>query len=46
MVPMPNTTVVARASRLYNFTLQGPTHPHATPLTLAHGYSAVTEFTY
>jgi hypothetical protein len=46
VVPMPNTTVVARASRLYNFQLQGPTYPHATPLTLAPGYSAVTEFTY
>jgi hypothetical protein len=45
-VPMPNTTVVAKASRLYNFQLQGPTHPHATPLSLAHGYTAVTEFTY
>jgi hypothetical protein len=45
-VPAPNTTVVAKASRLYNFQLQGPTYPHATPLTLAHCYSAVTEFTY
>jgi hypothetical protein len=46
VVPLANTTVVAKASRLYNFQLQGPSHPHATPLTLAHGYTAVTEFTY
>lgn len=45
-IPAPSTTSVARASRLYNFQAQGPTYPHATPLTLMHGYAAVTEFTY
>jgi hypothetical protein len=46
VVPTPNTTIVARASRLYNFQLQGPGYPNATPLTLAHAFAAVTEFTY
>lgn len=45
-VPARSTTTVAQASRLYNFQLQGPSYPHATPLTLMHGYAAVTEFTY
>lgn len=46
VVPAPSTAVVAMASRLYNFQLQGAAYPNASPLTLMHGYSAVTEFTY
>ncbi len=45
-VPASSATTVAQASRLYNFQFQGPTYPNATPLTLMHGYAAVTEFTY
>lgn len=45
-VPVPDTTTVSPVSRLYNFTLQGPTYGNATPITLAHGYGAVVEFTY
>lgn len=46
VVPAPATAVVAKASRLYNFQFQGAAYPHATPLLLMHGYSAVTQFTY
>lgn len=45
-VPAPATTVVSKASRLYNFQFQGPTYPNASPLTLMPAYAAVTEFTY
>ena len=45
-VPAPATTVVSMASRLYNFQLQGPGYPNASPLTLMPAYAAVTEFTY
>lgn len=46
IVPSPTTTSIVKASRLYNFTLQGPAYPNATPLTLDHGYAAVVEFSY
>ncbi|MEZ5966106.1 MAG: hypothetical protein R3F56_19880 [Planctomycetota bacterium] len=45
-VPAPNIGTISEVSRLYNFQFQGPSYPNATPLTLDHGYAAVTEFTY
>ena len=45
-VPSPSTTTPVKSTRIYNFNLQGPMHPHATPVAANVGWAAVTEFTY
>jgi hypothetical protein len=45
-VPSPSTRTPVKSTRIYNFNLQGPTHPHATPVAANVGWAAVTEFTY